>query len=110
MCMHDPLLWLSVVCCEGSTSYHTALPSIDYNPVPDPNLVTFVAGSLIQCVTLRIMDDSINENGENFLVVATPLDIQLMIPGRTSSVVIQDEDSKLYQYTCSRTNQYKLLY
>lgn len=70
-----------------------AIPPGDYNSEPVPNMVTFAAGSpTFRCVELIIIDDNIDEDQERFFVTAEPIGSQIIIPDRSSDVLIGDDD------------------
>ena len=69
-----------------------ATPVLDYDPIPNPAMVTFTAGNPIQCVTLEIIDDNIDEPEEVFTVTAAPSSVQISIPQPSVAVFITDND------------------
>lgn len=76
-----------------SNTAQPATPTADYNPVPNPTMVTFPTSN--PCVTISIVDDELDEPLEYFNVIAmvTPGD-PATIPDNDAIVVIRDEDCK----------------
>ncbi len=72
----------------------------DYNPVF--KTLTFVNGSTLQCLSFSILDDSILEGVEVFLVrlLGSVSIIDIISPGE-ASIFITDNDSKFPQSTSS---------
>jgi hypothetical protein len=69
-----------------------ATSGVDYDPIPDPTMVTFMMGNPIQCTTLSIVSDDIDEPEEMFTITATPGSAQISIPVPTVNVFITDDD------------------
>lgn len=70
----------------------SATPVADYNPTPDPPTVSFSDGILVQCVTLGIEDDPVNEQQEAFTLMAMALNPQIFLPVGSNTVLINDDD------------------
>lgn len=77
----------------------TATPVLDYNPTPSPNSVTFSAGNTLQCITLDIVSDTIEEPDEHFLIQATSGGDQILIADSDSDVIIVDDDC-MFLFVC----------
>ena len=94
--LHQAILCLLCVGSSLSPATPGQLSGVfaDYNPIPNPNFVTFTVGSLIQCTTLEIFNDGVPEFPELFLVIASPVGDQISIPDDSSDVIINDADGK----------------
>jgi hypothetical protein len=76
------------------SNFPSATPGLDYGSTPMPNLVTFTAGNLVQCVTLNIIADDITEADEHFQIIAAPIGGQISIPDSQADFIIIDDDGK----------------
>lgn len=70
-----------------------ATPGDDYNPAPDPSIITFSDGDLDECISLIVVDDSVNELVEVFTLTVTAQDFQIFLPASSIAVQIIDNDN-----------------
>ena len=90
------------------TTYFIYAAGMDYAPV-SRNLMTFNAVVTTQVVELYIIDDDIVEHSEAFNLTLRSTDSAVILNPSTSTIIIEDEDSKLlcntyiyiYIYTCT---------
>ena len=61
--------------------------------MPSPSGITFSDGISVQCVSLTIEDDPVDESVEVFTLTVTALDLQIFLPAGSMAVQIIDNDN-----------------
>ena len=72
----------------------------DYSPVSNIELLFQPASaSQPQCVDIQLVDDSVLENNETFLVTLSSSDSAVLTNPNAATVTINNDDGKMLQYT-----------
>ena len=74
-----------------------AFPGQDYASNPNPGMLNFTAGNLVQCMIVPIFNDNLNEELETFEVTIGSSSQQVLISSASATVIILDDDLCKYR-------------
>lgn len=87
---HNHKFCVVAVECLGGVA---ATPNVDYNPTPNPTMLTFMIGVPTLCAVLEIPEDDTTEpNTRVFTVTATGGNGQIIVLFPSASVFISEDD------------------
>ncbi len=59
------------------------------------NSITIGPGEILQCITVTTIDDDALEGNQTFLFIISSTDSDVILKNNVTTVIIQDNDSKL---------------